>query len=251
MARCGPAKSAVDYDTERIFPTTAQAARSLPIAPSDYCLFLESRALKTSAVTRICFVRHGETDWNIERRMQGHIDLPLNARGEAQARALGQFFTGFQADALYSSDLLRARQTAQPIADALRRPMNLLTALREQHFGRCEGKVFAEIERTHPGDAQALLSRDPDYVTPGGGESRRQHEKRILDCIDRLVGEHSGQTLVVVTHGGVLDVIYRRVHGLPSDAPRDYPISNAGLNRVSIEGNRWTIESWGETAHLS
>ena len=207
--------------------------------------------MKTSAVTRVCFVRHGETDWNIERRMQGHIDLPLNAKGEEQAQALGRFFSGQQADALYSSDLLRARQTAQPIADALQRPMNVTAALREQHFGRCEGKVLAEIAALNPDDAQALLSRDPDYATPGGGESRRQHEARILGCIAGLVSVHPGQTLVVVTHGGVLDVIYRRVHGLPADAPRDYPIPNAGLNRVSISGDQWLIECWGETAHLA
>jgi probable phosphoglycerate mutase len=211
---------------------------------------LDYRALKTSEMTRICFVRHGETDWNIERRMQGHIDLPLNAKGEEQAQALGRFFSGQQADAVYSSDLLRARQTAQPIADALQRPMNVTTALREQHFGRCEGKVFAEIAVLNPDDAQALRSRDPDYATPGGGESRRQHEARILSCIADLVSAHSGQTLVVVTHGGVLDVIYRRVHGLPSDAPRDYPIPNAGLNWVSIAADQWLIERWGETAHL-
>jgi 2,3-bisphosphoglycerate-dependent phosphoglycerate mutase len=207
--------------------------------------------LKTSELTRICFVRHGETDWNIERRMQGHIDLPLNANGEAQALAVGHFFSGFQADALYSSDLLRARQTAKPIADALQRPMNVMVALREQHFGRCEGKVFAEIAALNPDDAQALVSRDPDYATPGGGESRRQHEARILDCVAGLVSAHPGQVLVVVTHGGVLDVIYRRVHGLPPDAPRDYPIPNSGLNWVSITGDQWLIESWGETAHLA
>ena len=182
--------------------------------------------------------------------MQGHIDLPLNANGEAQSLAVGRCFSGIHADALYSSDLLRARQTAQPIADALRRPMNLMPALREQHFGRCEGKVFAEIAALNPDDAQALLSRDPDYATPGGGESRRQHEARILVCIARLVSAHPGQTLVVVTHGGVLDVIYRRAQGLPPDAPRDYPIPNAGLNWVSITGDQWVIESWGETAHL-
>lgn len=205
----------------------------------------------TRAVTRICFVRHGETDWNIERRMQGHIDLPLNANGEAQARALGPAFSAFRADALYSSDLTRARQTAQPIADVLGLSLQTTPLLREQHFGRCEGKVFAEIAAAHPEDAQALISRDPDYVTPGGGESRRQHEARILDYVADLLARHEGQSLIVVTHGGVLDVIYRRVHGLPPDAPRDYPIPNAGLNRVAITGDQWTIASWGETAHLA
>jgi probable phosphoglycerate mutase len=203
-----------------------------------------------SETTRICFVRHGETDWNIEQRMQGHIDLALNANGEAQAIAAGPHFSGLPAVALYCSDLLRARQTAQPIAQALHLPMILLPALRERNFGRCEGMTFEEIAASNEDDARAIESRDPDYAAPGGGESRRQHEKRILDCIGQLVRNHPGQTIVVVTHGGVLDVIYRRVRGLPSDAPRDYPIPNTGINWVAISGEQWVIESWGETAHL-
>lgn len=200
-------------------------------------------------MTRIGFVRHGETDWNIELRMQGHIDLALNAKGEAQALAVGRYFDGLRADALYSSDLMRARQTAQPISLALCLPVNLRQALRERNFGRCEGLTYAEIVNKFPDDARAIKCRDPDFVSPGG-ESRRQHHTRILDCIGGLVSEHPGQTIVVVTHGGVLDVIYRRARGLPPEAPRDYPIPNAGINWVSIDGERWVIERWGETAHL-
>ena len=200
-------------------------------------------------MTRICFVRHGETDWNIALRMQGHIDLALNAKGEAQAQAAGRYFSGAQLPALYSSDLLRARQTAQPIAAALGLSVALRPALRERNFGRCEGLTFAEIVEQFPDDARAIKRRDPDYVSPGG-ESRRQHQFRILECVAALVGEHPGQSIVVVTHGGVLDVVYRRVHDFPPEAPRDYAIPNAGINWVSIDGERWLIESWGETPHL-
>jgi probable phosphoglycerate mutase len=204
----------------------------------------------TTQETRICFVRHGETDWNIEQRIQGHIDLALNALGEAQAAALGRHFSQGHAAALYSSDLLRARQTAQPIAEALRLTMRLDPALRERHFGRCEGLTLDEVTARHSEDAQAFANRDPDYAAPGGGESRRQHQRRILDCVDRLASAHRGQTIVIVTHGGVLDVIYRLAHGLPPDAPRDYPIPNAGINWVAAGSDRWQIESWGETPHL-
>jgi probable phosphoglycerate mutase len=200
--------------------------------------------------TRICFVRHGETDWNIEQRMQGHRDLALNAHGLAQAVAVGRHFSAVQAVALYSSDLLRARQTAQPIAQALKLALIPLPALRERHFGRCEGMTFDEIAVRHADDARAIVTRDPDYAAPGGGESRRQHELRVLDCVARLASDHCGQAIVVVTHGGVLDVIYRRAHGQPSDAARDYAIPNAGVNWVAIDGGQWTIERWGETAHL-
>jgi probable phosphoglycerate mutase len=200
--------------------------------------------------TRICFVRHGETDWNIEQRMQGHIDLCLNALGQAQAEALGRHFADCPAVALYSSDLLRARQTAQPIAVALHLPLRLDPALRERHFGRCEGLTPDEVITRHAEDAQAFASRDPDYAPPGGGESRRAHQRRILDCVARLAGAHRGQTIVIVTHGGVLDVIYRHAHGLPPDAPRDYPIPNAGINWIVAGDAHWQIESWGETTRL-
>lgn len=201
--------------------------------------------------TRICFVRHGETDWNIEQRMQGHRDLPLNATGLAQAAAVGRYFVGRQANALYSSDLLRARQTAQPIAQALNLPLTPQEALRERHFGRCEGLTVDEVAARYADDARAIATRDPDYCAPQGGESRRQHAARVLGCVARLLDNHRGQTIVVVTHGGVLDVIYRRAQGLPADSPRDYAIPNAGINWLAIAGEQWLIECWGETAHLA
>jgi probable phosphoglycerate mutase len=206
--------------------------------------------LTDKKVTRICFVRHGETNWNIEQRLQGQMDLALNATGEAQAVAVGRRFVGSTATALYSSDLLRARQTAQPIAEALHLPIVLLPALRERHFGRCEGMTLEEISHQYDDDARAIQCHDPDYASPGGGESRRQHQVRILGCIEHLVREHAGQSIVVVTHGGALDVIYRRARQLPLEAPRDYPIPNAGINWIAIDGEQWSIERWGDDAHL-
>ena len=201
-------------------------------------------------MTRICFIRHGETDWNIELRLQGQTDLALNARGEVQAAAVGHRFLGLSADALYSSDLLRARQTALPISAVLNLPIILLSELRERHFGRCEGMTLEEIAIRYAEDALAFERRDPDYAPLGGGESRRQHQERILECVDRLVREHERQTLVVVTHGGALDVVYRKARDLPLEAPRDYPIPNAGINWLSIENGKWLIEKWGDEVHL-
>ncbi len=201
--------------------------------------------------THLCFVRHGETDWNAQRRLQSFIDHPLNARGDEQRLALGQFFSGLQADRLYCSDLICARETAQPIVGALRLPgLFLMPELRERHFGRCEGLTSDEVASLYAEDALAIESRAPDYVAPGGGESLRQHQTRVLDCITRLVLDHSGKTIVVVTHGGVLDLVYRRALGLPLDAPCDCPTPNAGISRVAVCGEQWLIECWGETAHL-
>ena len=204
---------------------------------------------KNNDMMRICFVRHGETDWNIEQRFQGQIDLALNANGQQQASALGRSFLGRSADALYSSDLLRARETAEPIGEVLSLPVITRQALRERHFGRCEGLTLDEIALRYPDDAQAIACHDPDYASPGG-ESRRQHQERILNFVDSLATIHFGQTIVLVTHGGALDIVYRRARNLPTHSPRDYPIPNAGINWISIEDERWLIESWGDTAHL-
>lgn len=199
-------------------------------------------------MARICFVRHGETDWNVEMRLQGQTDRPLNALGIEQAHALGGYFQRVDIDALYSSDLLRARQTAQPISDALRLPIVALAGLRERHFGRCEGLTIEEIRERYGDDAAAIKSRDPDYAAPGGGESRRQHQVRVEKSVMQLVRRHPAQLIVAVTHGGVLDVVYRRANGMSLEAPRDYPLPNAGINWLVIEGDQWAIENWGITA---
>ena len=203
-------------------------------------------------MTRICFIRHGETDWNVALRMQGHVDIPLNATGLAQAEALGRRFASgmIAADALYCSDLIRAQQTAQPVAAALGVPIITTLQLRERNFGCCEGLVFDEIVARYPAEAAAIKRRDPDHV-PAGGESRRQHQARIRDCVTELVACHPGQTLVVVTHGGVLDVVYRLASSLAIDVPRTYQIANASLNWVVVDEEKWQIEAWADVTHLT
>ena len=199
--------------------------------------------------TRICLVRHGETDWNAERRMQGHIDVPLNAKGLAQAAAAAASFAGVTARAVYSSDLGRARVTAEAIGHALGLPVTLLPALRERCFGRCEGLTPGEVAARFTEEAAALRRRDPEYM-PAGGESIVGHQARILACLDELCRCHPGETIVVVTHGGTLDVIHRRVHGMPPQTPRAWPIPNAGLNWLRVRDGRYVIEAWALTDHL-
>ena len=200
-------------------------------------------------MVRIYFIRHGETDWNVELRMQGHVDRPLNANGRVQAELLGRRFRPERVAAIYSSDLLRARQTAEPLARALGLGVRHEPALRERNFGRCEGMTIGEIAQAFAAEAEALGSGDPEHV-PLGGESRRQHQERVLACVEALVRVHAKQEIVVVTHGGVLDVVCRRARLLPLTAPRDYPIPNTGVNRIAIEGGEWAIESWADTTHL-
>ena len=199
--------------------------------------------------TRFCFVRHGETDWNAAQRMQGHKDLPLNADGLAQAEEAGRYFIGKPVAALYSSDLLRAQQTAKPIGEALKLPVILLPELRERNYGRCEGMIRSEVVTLYPEDARALRERHPDYVL-AGGESLHQHQRRVQECVDRLAREHAGQTVVVVTHGGVLDLIYHRASGMALEKRRDFLIPNTGINWINICDEHWSIVQWADTSHL-
>lgn len=198
---------------------------------------------------RLCLIRHGETAWNAEQRMQGHQDLPLNAHGLAQAEQTARQFVGLHADALYSSDLQRAWQTAQPIANVLKLPITPLAGLRERNYGRCEGMVRKEIAGIYPEDARALRERLPDYVLPGG-ESLRQHQQRIHDCIDLLADKHAGETIVVVTHGGTLDMVYRRASGASLTKARDFPIPNTGICWLNVSRSVWRIIRWADTSHL-
>ena len=199
--------------------------------------------------TRFCFVRHGETEWNAERRMQGHIDIALNAVGRRQAAAAGLFLRSCKVDAIYSSDLARAWSTALAIGTACGLKPEAARELRERCMGVFEGMTYVEAEARHPDLYARFDGRDPD-LDLDTGESLRQMHARITDKISALEAAHRGQCLVVVVHGGVLDIINRFVRGHPLHTARDFLIPNAGLNWVSCRAGRWKIESWGETAHL-
>jgi probable phosphoglycerate mutase len=199
--------------------------------------------------TRFCIVRHGETDWNAEQRIQGQRDLPLNAEGIFQAHKLGCYFASRTLDAIYSSDLVRAHATAEPIAETQKLPIHSLRQLRERAYGRCEGMTRSEVALNYPEDARAMHERRPDYVIPDG-ESLGRHRERVLDCVTELARRHDGQTILLVTHGGVLDLIYREASGMPIENPRNFQIPNAGINWMIVEDGVWRITRWAETSHL-
>lgn len=201
--------------------------------------------------TRICLVRHGETAWNAEKRIQGQTDIALDQTGLAQAAAAARWLSRQPVDALYSSDLLRARQTAACIADALNLPLSLLPAFRERRYGLFEGMTYDEARVRYPEDYHAFEVRDPDYAFPGGGESLKQLHVRVTGQLQRLAADHAGQLVVLVTHGGVLDIVNRFVRGNPLELARDFLIPNAGINWLSVRDGRWALDSWGETAHLA
>ncbi|MBK7673784.1 MAG: histidine phosphatase family protein [Candidatus Accumulibacter sp.] len=201
--------------------------------------------------TRICLVRHGETTWNAEKRIQGQIDIGLNAAGLVQAQAAADWLAGQPVTALYSSDLLRARQTAERLAVSLNLLPRFRPAFRERRYGLFEGLTYDESRARYPADYHSFETRDPEFVIPFGGESLQQLYERVSAGLRQLAIEHFGQVIVVVTHGGVLDIVNRLVRGNPLSSPRDFLIPNAGINWVSVCGDSWRLETWGGTEHLS
>ena len=201
-------------------------------------------------ITRICLVRHGETAWNAERRLQGHIDIPLNDIGLAQARATAASLTNQSFEAAYASDLLRARQTADAIAARCSLQPAIDARLRERHYGVFQALTYDEARARFPEDYQHFESRDPEFVFPGGGESLRQFAARIHEALHDIATRHQGGTVLVVTHGGVLDVAHRLATGKPLETPRDFTIPNAALNWIERDGVDWRLIAWAEQRHL-
>jgi probable phosphoglycerate mutase len=200
-------------------------------------------------VTTFLLIRHGETRWNVEGRLQGWRDSPLTATGRSQADTVSERLAGEGAQALVASDLGRARETATPIAARLGLEVVSAPGLRERCYGILEGKTWAEIEREHPEAYMRLNARDQDYVVPEG-ESGIQFRHRVFAAIDRLAAVHGDARVAVVTHGGVLGLVYRRARQIPLEMPRTFGVPNAGLNRVRIEGRHWTVEAWADVDHL-
>lgn len=202
------------------------------------------------SVTEFIVVRHGETAWNAEGRIQGHLDSPLNEEGLAQALLVGECLARESFDALYCSDLSRTRQTAQPLADRSGLQPRLRQELRERHLGVFQGWTGRECQEKFPDDYGRFQSRDPDHVVPTG-ESIRQLYARIDAFFEQLAADHVGQRLAVVTHGGVLDALYRKVKAMPLEQPRDFSVYNASINRIQHQHGRWRIEQWGDISHLT
>ncbi len=202
------------------------------------------------AETRIVLIRHGETEWNREGRVQGyHADSPLTATGREQARALAERLAREGIDVLYSSDAGRARQTADPIGAATGLRVVHARALRERNYGVFEGRTYAEVERDLPAEFLKFRSRDPQYVPPGG-ESIAQFRDRIVTALERMATQAAGRCAAVVTHGGALGVLYRRVMDIPLEESRTYSVVNASLNHFRFADGRWLLDAWGDVAHL-
>lgn len=200
-------------------------------------------------ITRLIILRHGETEWNAESRYQGQLDSPLTASGRAQAEALGERLKRESVAALYSSDLGRARQTAEIISARTHHAIIPHAGLRERHLGIFQGHIIRQAKERWPDEYRQLRSSDADYAPPEG-ESQRDLSSRIVTTLAEIAARHPGATLAVVTHGGVLSAFFRQVLGLPIEAPRRFARVNASWNVFTEDGDKWMLETWGDTSHL-
>lgn len=203
--------------------------------------------------TRIIAVRHGETAWNVATRIQGQLDIGLNDKGQWQAQRAGLALSDEPIARIYSSDLSRAHATALAIAthssDPRAREVQVHRGLRERGFGTFEGQTYADIEAQWPEESKRWRQRDPHFAPPGG-ETPTQVMDRVASTVDALAAPHMGEQIVLVAHGGVMDMLYRLATQQSVSAPRTWELGNAAINRLLWTPDGLTLIGWSDTRHL-
>ncbi|MEY3220460.1 MAG: hypothetical protein RIT27_1817 [Pseudomonadota bacterium] len=199
--------------------------------------------------TRIFLVRHGETAWNLEGRMQGHLDVPLTEIGIEQAKAAAEELSGISFDGFYCSDLQRAFQTAQQISSKIKQPPQALFELRERNLGILQGFTRNEAIEHYPDVVDAYLN-NPDFVIPKG-ESSRDFMQRCITIINQLAKQHLNQNILMVTHGGFVGNVLKYVLEIPISAPRRFKVLNTSINTFLYNETGWILESWGTLKHIA
>ena len=202
-----------------------------------------------AGLTRIVAVRHGETVWNAETRMQGQLDTALSARGRWQTRRAAAALAHESFDAVFASDLARAFDTAAAIVAG--RSLEIATdpGLRERSFGIFQGSTYAEIDARWPDEAARWRRHDPDFG-PEGGETLRDFDGRAIAAVTAIARSQTGRSILIVSHGGVLDCLYRAASRIDLGAPRSWQLGNAAINRLLWTPQGFTLVGWSDTSHL-
>lgn len=205
--------------------------------------------MSDAQLTRIVAIRHGETAWNVDTRIQGQLDIPLNDKGRWQASRLADAVAHEGIAAIYASDLSRAFDTALAVARGSGLPVVPEPGLRERAFGVFEGHTFAEIETRWPEGHERWRRREVDFG-PEGGEVLHAFYARCVRTVERLALAHRGETIALVAHGGVMDCLYRAAAKLELRAPRTWQLGNAGINRLLHTDEGFMLVGWGDVSHL-
>lgn len=193
--------------------------------------------------TLLCLARHGETNWNLERRFQGQLDIALNARGRAQAEALAKELADKRFDHVYSSDLKRALVTAAAVAEPRALAIHRVPELREKHDGVWHGFSHPEVAERFPEGYAHYKARRADYATEGG-ETLARFAARARGALNKIAKRHPGETVLVVAHAGVLDIAWRMAMNRRLDESREHPVLNAAPNWLAYEDGAWSMVEW-------
>ena len=199
---------------------------------------------------RLYLVRHGETEWNAQGRIQGHTDVDLSDYGRQQARAVAQRLLGVTFDAAYSSDLNRSRETGEIILGHRPPSLHSTDRLREYHKGVFEGLTVHEYMRRYPDLYQASLVNDLDFA-PTGGETIRQTSLRMAGFISDLKKQHRDETVLVVGHGGSLRSAVVAIMDLPLEANWKLVMGNCSLSVFDIYPDNAVMLLYNDTSHLN
>jgi broad specificity phosphatase PhoE len=202
-------------------------------------------------MTRVIFIRHGETIWNLQNREMGQLDSPLSEKGERQAKAIARRLERVTFTTLYSSDLGRAMQTAHYISKVTGKNIITDVELRERNMGIFQGYTRKEMAETYPKEWSEYNSPTKfDYVIPNG-ESQRERHERSIRVINRLADNHPNEEIVIVSHGGILRGIFEYVLCLQPGNEGRFKRRNATYNVFSKENDQWSLDVWGDTSHLN
>ena len=199
--------------------------------------------------TEITIVRHGETVWNEQQRIQGQQNSRLTENGLLQAELVADALAKREFDALISSDLERAAQTARIINLRLFLPIEYNQNLRERSFGVLEGMTFAEIKQQYPDDYALFIERNPEYVIPQG-ESYNQLFARVTSEIEDIAREYYNGKVLIVAHGLVLEMMMYKTFSIALDKTRVFSINNSSISTFYIDGDNWFLKEWGVIEHL-
>jgi broad specificity phosphatase PhoE len=204
-----------------------------------------------SAAERFLYiVRHGTTDWNQSGRIQGHMDIPLNEAGRAQARLARRRLAPLGATALYSSDLLRAYETAQIIGQGTGLRVMQQPGLREINFGVWQGLSSPQIRERDP-EVYAARRANPYDVAPTGAETWRQFYDRAVQAVQEILATTGAQRLIVVTHSGVCTVVGLRAQGFDCTGKRTFESHNCGIHTLAVHGETWRVVAFNDVTHLA
>jgi|TARA_B110000014_G_scaffold196872_1_gene145948 broad specificity phosphatase PhoE len=198
----------------------------------------------------LLIVRHGETEWNAEGRIQGHTDIGLSENGAQQARSLGQRLADRQIDVAYSSDLKRTSETARLALGHRNVVLNETPRLREYHKGIFEGMTLTEIQTQFPDEYPKYLEKDLSYA-PEGGETTRDVSTRMASIFQEIKAKHLDETVLVVSHGGALRAAMVSLLGMPLEGNWSFVFGNCGLTMVDTFADNAVLRLFNDTSHIN